>query len=67
MAHPKHSALWNAIVLGEDDPVKALKYLSIKEVALNSNDHYDENILMLAIYHKKIKIANYLILNKIIF
>lgn len=67
MAYPAHSALWDAFVLGEDDSDKALKYLSIKEVALNCTDHWGENILMLAVHHKKIKIANYLILNKIIF
>ena len=67
MAYPTHSALWDALVLGEDDPFKELQYLSIKEVALNCTDHWGQNILMLAVYHKKIKIASYLITNKIIF
>jgi len=65
--HPKHSALWHAIVLGEDDPVKALQYLITENVDLHSNDYYDQNILMLSLHYKKKKIAIYLITNKIIF
>jgi ankyrin repeat protein len=66
MAYPTHSALWDAFVLGEDNPDKALQYLITEKVTPNCTDHWGQNILMLAVYHKKIKIANYLILNKII-